>query len=56
MLKQMKLFSLKITVLIFFSSFFVIAQPILVSTIDEFNLAILLELKQVLEDAIDAKE
>ena len=36
----MKLFSLKITVLIFFSSFFVIAQPILVSTIDEFNLAI----------------
>ena len=35
----MKLFSLKITVLIFFSSFFVIAQPIMVSTIDEFNLA-----------------
>ena len=35
----MKLFSLKITVLIFFSSFFAIAQPIMVSTIDEFNLA-----------------
>ena len=35
----MKLFSLKITVLIFFSSSFVIAQSIMVSTIDEFNLA-----------------
>ena len=36
----MKFFSFKITAIVLLSSFFVIAQPVMVSTIDEFNSAI----------------